>query len=136
AGAVDQADGIVVHGPAGDLFSLELPPGLVKGYPYYYGREIIERVHDRFPFGAEDLFRFRAALPFRADARNARTCIPLIAHVPAWHILPYQHAQLVAMVIPAGRFHLHMLADHIKTHFLRLDDVKKKSFVARRGIEA
>ena len=54
----------------------------------------------------------------------------------ARHVLPYEKTVEVAIVIPPCRFKLDMLADHIESHLLGLDDVKQKSLVRRCSIKS
>ena len=53
----------------------------------------------------------------------------------AGHILPYQHAHRVTMVIPPGGFHLDMLAQHIEAQRLCLFNVPAQRFIAGRGVQ-
>src|SRR5690606_10228277 len=97
-------------------------------------REVIERIHDGLPLGAENGLGFGRTLPVGAYSGYTRPRVPLISQIPAGHILPNEHALPVAVVIPAGRLHLDVLADHIEAHFLGLLNIKKKRLVGGRGI--
>lgn len=52
------------------------------------------------------------------------------------HILPYQHANPVTMIIPSLRFYLDMLPDHIKPQILHLLDIINHRFITRWCIQA
>src|SRR3546814_1296497 len=84
---------------------LELTPGFIERNPYDNGWEIIIGIHNGFPFGPENRFRFGRTITFRAHAGNTGTGVPLVAQITAWHILPYKHPQFVAMV-KIGRAHV------------------------------
>ena len=51
------------------------------------------------------------------------------------HVLPDDHAEAVAGVIPARRLHLDVLADHIAANLFGIRDVEKHGFLRRRGIK-
>ena len=70
-------------------------------------------------------------------------CRSHIGHIPALirpsavdHILPYQHSQPVAMIIPSLRLYFHMLSDHIEPQFLHCTDIVYHRIVAGRRIQA
>ena len=58
---------------------------------------------------------------------------PLVAHVSRGHVLPYEDAFAVAVVVPARRLDLHVLADHVVTQLLGLQNVEQQRFVGRCG---
>ena len=53
----------------------------------------------------------------------------------ARHVLPYHDSMKVAVVVPACRLKLDVLADHVEAHLLGLDDVPLKSLVGRCRIK-
>ena len=53
AGRNDQPGRVVLLGPLGDLFGLELSPSLIKGNPGHHRRMRVQQVHDRLPFSSE-----------------------------------------------------------------------------------
>src|SRR5690606_31186205 len=58
------------------------------------------------------------------------------AEIAAGHILPHEYTDTVAMAIPTCRLDFDMLANHIETHFLGLDDVILERFITRRRMQA
>ena len=54
----------------------------------------------------------------------------------AYHILPYQHSQPVAVIVPALRLYFDMLSEHIEAKILHGPDVINKCFVAGGGVQA
>jgi len=62
--------------------------------------------------------------------------LPLRTLVAVGHVLPYDHAGLVAVVVPAGGLDLHVLADHVVAQLLGLDDVECERLVGRGRVEA
>lgn len=59
-----------------------------------------------------------------------------IARASAYHVLPYDDAQTVAMVIPARRLYLNVLPYHIEAQFLHGTDIVNKRLVGRGSIKA
>src|SRR5205085_217533 len=60
---------------------------------------------------------------FHLLAVVATRAVPARALVAARHVLPDEQAELIAPVIPALRFHLHMLARHVEAELLGHLDV-------------
>ncbi len=60
----------------------------------------------------------------------------LIIRTAVHHILPYDHAEPVAMIIPPLRLDLDMLSEHIEAHFLHFHNIKDKSLVGGRRIQS
>ena len=135
AGSVDQAVGIHRLGPVGDLDRARLAPGLVVRHPYHDGRVIPELVDDFAPVGIVLVHRLAAA-HLRVSFQELPLAAPVgAATVAAGHILPYQHTELVAPVVPAVGLHLHVLADGVETEILGALYVKLQSLVVRGGVE-
>ena len=59
-----------------------------------------------------------------------------VSRASAHHILPDQHAEPVAVIVPPLGLHLHMLAQHVEAKLLHCGDVKDKGLVAGRGVQA
>ena len=51
------------------------------------------------------------------------------------HVLAYDHAKAVAVVIPPGAFYFDMLAQHIKAHLFHDSDVINKSLIRGSSVE-
>ena len=60
----------------------------------------------------------------------------VIAPSAVRHILPDEHTEPVAMVVPAQRLDLDMLAQHIEAHRLGGADIVDKRLIRRCGIES
>ena len=52
-----------------------------------------------------------------------------------YHVLPDEHADAVAVIIPAHRLDLDVLAEHVEAHVLHELDIEHHRVVARRGVE-
>ena len=57
-----------------------------------------------------------------------------VATTKCGHVLPYEHSQTVAMIVPTGRFHLHVLANHVKSPVLGLLNIIEQSIIGGCGI--
>ena len=112
AGGVDDARGVVILGPPGDLLGPELPPGLIERHPHCHRGVVIELIDDLFPFFAELRFRFGCALRLRAV--EITVVLPFGRGASVGHVLPDEDAQPVAVPVPAFGFDLHVLADHVE----------------------
>src|SRR5260370_40638530 len=53
-----------------------------------------------------------------------------------WHILPDQDTQFVSPVIPACRFNLYMLANHVVAQILDLLDIELERVIGGSSIDA
>ncbi len=69
-GSIDQSGWIVRHRPFDNLFSFELSPCLVEWDPNHNRWKVHLRIHDRFPFSAEDTFRLGRSLSFGGNAND------------------------------------------------------------------
>ena len=134
AGGVDQARRIVSLRPLYDFLGLELSPALVEGNPYADRGGRVEVVDDLFPLLAEVGLRF--CRPVLLLAREIVVHLPLRAAVAAGHVLPYDHAEFVAVVVPACGLDLYVFAYHVVTQILGLDDVECQRLVRGGCIEA
>ncbi len=52
------------------------------------------------------------------------------------HILPHDHAQTVAVVVPALGLDLDMLAKRVEAHFFHFYNIKLQGFIGGRRVEA
>ena len=73
-------------------------------------------------------------MPPRDERRGDRQKVILPAAVR--HVLPDQHAQPVAVIVPPHRLHLDVLAQHVEAEIFHRPDVPDERLVARRGIES
>src|SRR5690606_534597 len=99
--SIYQSGWIIAHCPLYNFLCFELAPGFIEGNPYHDGREIEVCIHNGLPFFAEHFLRPGRALFLRSLPDHARSRFPSVAKIPAGHILPYQHAKAVTMVVPA-----------------------------------
>lgn len=95
--------------------------------------------------------------PLRIPARKKKAAVPSVLYgnvhgiekggqvcdepvavgaAAAYHILPYQHSQPVAVIVPALRLYFDMLSEHIEAKILHGPDVINKCFVAGGGVQA
>ena len=94
-----------------------LAPPFVERHPHHDGGVVAQRVHDAPQLVGEFLLR--------------RCCLVVAAR----HVLPHQHAQPVAVVVPARRFHLDVLADQVEAQVLQRLDVRAPCLVGRSRVE-
>ena len=142
AGVVDETGGVVILYRGAYLLGVKLTPALVEGHPAADGDAVIEIVYH-----AEKLV-FEFLSPFGLVALKALIHIILDMDVDirkhagkdvadilaaAYHILPHEHTEPVAVVIPPERLLLDMLAEHIVTELLHLLNVEYHCLVGRRG---
>ena len=133
---IDQPGRIHFHRPLGDLFGFKLSPCFIERHPCHYGRKIITGINDRFPFFAIDRFGFRGAVLIQlTPCYLPGAHIPGVAsHITTGHILPYQHAQLIAVIVPACGLYLYMLADHVEPDLFGFCYIKFQCFIRGSGI--
>ena len=60
----------------------------------------------------------------------------IIAAAAVYHILPHEHSEPVAVIVPAQRLDLYVLAQHIKAHVLGGLNVKNERLIRRGGVHA
>ena len=104
-GVVHEPGGIVLLDPGDDALRVELSPALVERDPHHDRRMVAQRGDHAMQLGLE------LRLGGRRPVLRAR------------HVLPHEHADAVGQVVPARRFHLHVLADHVEAQALGHDDV-------------
>ena len=129
------------------LLRLKLSPSFIKNNPCNNGWMIIKQSNRLL-----HLF-FKLSLPgriltshqmnpgiFCPDMHSLHGCrhiryIPaLIIPSSVHHILPDQHTDTVAVIIPSLRFYLNMLTDHIEPQVLHLLDIIDHRFITRRCV--
>ena len=151
AGMVDQPCGVQAGKLPGNVCRIELSPALIEGNPAdntgMYLKRLDSLLHFQqkiqppflIPSGKE-----RAAqLSVRNGERKGvhqRGQIGdepvLIGCAAADHVLPDQHPQPVAVIIPSLRLHLYMLSKHVEAQLLHGDDIEYKRLVAGSGVQA
>ena len=127
------------------LLSVELAPAFVEGDPHGYTWAVIQ-LRDHL---AQLLRELRAP----ALVPSAESAVFVVLHVPARqqrgrddcriiapaavrHVLPDQHTEFVAVVVPAQGLDLHVLPEHVEAHGLRRLYVEAEGLIARRGIQS
>ena len=141
AHAVDETGGIERAHIVGHRHAVELSPALVEDAPEDYRGESAQIFH-RFAHELLVIFPLFCVL-----ARERLIALGVVEHdaqkrqgaddgevvfSPARdHVLPHQHTQPVAMVIPARRLYLDMLADHVEAAVLHLLNVVYHGAVGR-----
>ena len=134
AGSVHQAGGVYRAGEVDHLGGLELPPALVEGSPHHHRRTVVVLLHDFLPLVLEGSLH-GAGLLARDGAPLSRHP-RLVAASQCGHVLPHKYAQTVAVVVPAGGFHLHVLANHVVAQLLRLLHVVGQRLVGGCCVES
>ena len=144
AGRVDRARLIYGLDDLHGRLAVKLAPALVERYPHGDARVVVERGDH-----VAQLVQKRLA---RRHVRAAEEGIPAVVEVPArherggddervvafaaaGHILPDEHTQPVAVIVPAVALDLDVLAQHVEAHVLGQLDVIDERVVARRGVE-
>src|SRR3546814_7520448 len=83
-------------------------------------------------------FKQKTAYDMRISDWSSDVCSSdlLIAERARGHVLPYQNAEPVGVVIILRGFDLDMLAEHVEAGLLQEDDVAARGFLGRRGEQA
>ena len=145
AGMVDQPGIVPFPDSLRHFLGVKLAPSFIEGDPHGDGYAIIQ-VGDHFPQLLDEAVLFALVLPakgsivrirpvFVGDQRRHRH-LGTVGAAAVGHVLPYQHPQPVAMVIPAQGLHLHMLAQSVEAQLLHGPDVIDHGFIAGRGVQA
>lgn len=150
AGMVDEPPGIQDSYEISGLKGIKLSPALVKGHPADNGGMVIKRFYRIPGFAVKKLLPF-----FFSSGKKGAALFPVIhgpvkgieksSHISdepvavrgasAYHVLPYEHAQPVAVVIPALRLYFYMLSYHVEAQLLHGTDIEEKGLVAGSGIK-
>ena len=142
---VDGARFIHLPDPAHGFRCIELTPALVERHPHGHGRAVVKQ--------GDHLLQFFIVFPPALRILPRETAVILLSirkvlsrderqadrggfirSAPVRHVLPDEHTKPVAMIIPAQRFNLDMLAQHVEAHFLHGLNVMHHRFIRRRGI--
>ena len=126
-----------------DTGGVKLTPALVERYPHRDAGAVVELMQHleklnlvllsaRLVLSGEQL----VAIVLEVDARHERggddDGVVLAAAV--YHVLPHEHTEAVAVIVPAHGFDLYVLAQHIKAHVLCGLNVEDQRLVTRRGV--
>ena len=144
ARAVDGPGGVFLLDELRDAVGIELSPALVEGYPHGEGDDVLEVV-DGLHGLALELGPARGVAPaeqlvgglrvvFEHDVQEGedRDHQRVVFPAAVDHVLPDQDAHLVAVIVPAQRLDLDVLAHHREAHVLEELDVLDHGFVGRR----
>ena len=145
AGVVNDAGVIELLNVRRRACRVELPPALVEGDPRADARAAVELgnhlgefgiiARARHRVGAGELFIVVVLAVDTSDkGRGDREKVIFSAAV--YHVLPDEHAEAVAVIIPAQRLDLDVLAEHIEAHVLHELDIENHGVVARRSVES
>ena len=144
ARAVDEARGIYVRDGVGERVGVELAPALVEYDPHDDARVVIE-VRDHVQQLLAELLAAALLLArelhvlvvaaVRAGQQGGADGERGIAPAAVRHILPDEHPQAVAVIVPAVGLDLHVLAQGVEAHRLGRGDVEYERGVAGRGVE-
>ena len=145
AGMIDGAGGIHFPQKLCGRGRVELPPALVEGHPGANAHRIAQGGHQLAQLGGELfagglVFALEAFVAFilHMDAKIGQRHGDAVAGIgcAAGHILPHQHAQPVAVIVPARGFCLDVLAQHVEAERLGALDVRAQRLVGGGGVQA
>ena len=119
-GLVDEARLVQLAHQVNVVLGVMLSAGLIEYHPVDDGGGVIVGVDHCRQLGSEHIGVVGHALVLGASVVHRR------------HILPHQQAELVGPIVPAARLHLEVLAHHVESVFLHLDDVVLYSLIAGR----
>jgi hypothetical protein len=143
AGMVYRTGGVFFCHHFRNTGSIELSPAFVEGHPYGDGRDIVQVIYGvkTFLFPAFPAF-FRTTgeqlimIILRVGGHVGEQCghiaYPghMIGRAAADHILPYDHSQTIAVIIPAQRLELDMFPEHIEAQPFCEADIIDKGLIA------
>ena len=144
-GVVNCARRVDIRDLIGDAGCVELAPALVEGYPHGDARAVVQKLYHLvelcFVFdpaleipAREQLMVFVAQMYAGDERRGDHGRV--IAAAAVYHVLPDEHAEPVAVIIPAQGLDLYVLAQHVKAHVLRCLDIEDKRFVGWSGVHS
>lgn len=125
-----------------DSDGIELPPALVEGHPHrkrnavFEAADRVRHLGEIFPpallVGAGEEFVVVVA-DMNADERQDSYRPEAVIRAPGNHVLPDEHALLVAVIVPAQRLDFDVLPYHVEAHGLhQLDIVFQRGVGGRR----
>ena len=144
AGVVDDAGMIELLNVRCRVCCVELAPALVEGDPRADGRAAVELGNHLGELGIIARARHRVGagkfsvvviLVVNAGDEGRGDGEKVIFPAAVYHVLPDEHAEAVAVIIPAHRLDFDVLAEHVEAHVLHELDIENHGVVARRGIE-
>ncbi len=145
-GMVHQAGGVNGFEPGGDFAGVELAPAFVERHPHGNAGGVVEVLHHALQLGSEGgaVRRVGAAkaaelegiVAVQAQKLQHKAHVAGIVQPAGGHILPDNHPQPVAVVVPAQRLHLDVLANHIAAHLASVFDIIQHGFLGGRRVEA
>ena len=145
AGVVDQPRGVEPAEQANRILRVKLPPALVERHPQDNARAVLQ-LRDQFlqlAGIAVAPLRVRAGkkpvmavLEMNAGDERCGDGQQIVLSAAGGHILPDQHAQPVAVIIPAHRLNFDVLAQHIEAQPLHERNIIDQRLVRRRGIQS
>ena len=143
AGMVDQPRGVEPADQPHCVFRVKLSPALVERHPQDDARAVLQLRDQLRQFACEVL----AALRVRTGEKAVMTVLEMnagderrgdgqqiVLSAAGGHVLPDQHAQPVAVIIPAHGLDLDMLAQHVEAQTLHQFDIIDQRVVRRCGI--
>ena len=119
-GLVDEARLVQLAHQVNIILGIVLSAGLIEYHPVDDGGGVVVGVDHCRQLGSEHIGVVGHALVLGASVVHRR------------HVLPHQQAELVGPVVPAARLHLEVLAHHVESVFLHLDDVVLYGLIAGR----
>jgi len=144
-GVINGARRVCVSYLFGDSCRVELPPAFVERHPHCNARAVIQKLDHFVELGfvfdaafkilAREKFVIFIAQMNSGDERRGNNS-RIIAAAAVYHILPHEHSEPVAVIVPAQRLDLYVLAQHIKAHVLGGLNVKNERLIRRGGVHA
>ena len=144
AGVVDDARGVEPVGIFCCRSRVKLPPAFIEQHPGADTRAAVE-LRDQFgqlgivarPRNGVGAGKFFVVVVLVMDAGDERGGDGQQAVVPAAvdHVLPDQHTEPVAVIVPAHGLDFDVLAQHVKAHVLHELKIKDHCLVRRRGVK-
>ena len=145
AGVVNDAGVIELLNVRCRVCRVELTPALVEGDPRADAREAVELgnhlgelgvvARARHRVGAGELF-IVVVLAVDTSDKGRGDREKVVCSAAVYHVLPDEHAEAVAVIIPAQGLNFDVLAEHVEAHVLHELDIENHGVVARRSVES
>ena len=144
-GVVDGARRVDVCDLLGYTSCIKLPPAFVKGHPHGDARAVVQKLDHLVELGlvfysalevlsCEKLVVFIAQV-YSGNERRGDDC-RIVAAAAVYHVLPDEHAEPVAVIVPAQGLNLDVFAQHVKAHVLRRLDIEDECLIGRGGVHS
>ena len=142
AGMVDRAGGVQFLDTFGNTQRVKLSPALVEKGPYGNGGNAVQMGNSiqtlLFPGGSafgvlscKKLILRILHLTCQLGKRGGKISNKrgVVSRASVYHILPHDHSQTVAVIIPSERFKLNMLSQHPEAQFSGKTNIVDHGFI-------